>query len=1416
VKRSPALFFAAVPLLFAASVARSGEIRGRLLVGDKPAVGAVVSAVPYEAPFEKAKREAKQGSDPAVLAKGVAGPDGAFTLSIPPAEPGKERLFQILVEGAGAVPAIFEGVWDASETDNLGERVLQKAQRLAGKVVDAAGAPVAGVAVTLEPGSSGVPGGDDPDLRAAPRLAVTGADGSFRFEEAGAQGNRVSAEKSGSAPAVETGLRAGTTPRPLALAPGFPVTGIVRRADKKPAAAVLVRLEARATTRWVESDEEGRFTIAHAPGGRAALVVDAGDAGWVLKPDVKLPLEEGKSLSVSLALPASLEGKLVDEKTGRIVPRAKVVLKGKSFTRFVRSGPDGMYRLKGVPPQTYRLTVDEARYVPWARADISLAPSDAKRFDIALTPGATIAGKVVDEKGTPVAAAKGSVAHGSESPRAAIRRLIQSFTGTAGTPAFRTAADGTFKASRLQPGDNEKLTVDHPDFERAALAGLSLPAGGTKAGLAVVLRRGATITGVVKDLNDQPLVDAEVELAQSANFGGGGGRGAFVANIARRGMAAGGRPRVKSGTDGAFQVKGVEPGEFSLVVRKPGYSTERVDPVKVTDASPAPLVVALGPGASISGLVKRKSGDGAEGFYVRVGLAGRGLPGPGGAASTDLPTGPDGTFLIDGLKPRQTYDLAVFGGAGLGPQKRGIVAPADGVEIVVAGTGRIAGTAIDVRSGQPLKDFTVSFEPDRGGGGGPGAFRGGGWPGAAGSGIGEKRPFHTEDGVFALEDVPAGTWTVVVSAKGYQPARVSALAVEEGATKDGVEVKVTAGTVLKGHVTDAKTGRPVANASVTHESAGGGPGGRGPLPAALDGSDDVTTDADGHFEIEGLPAGRVKVTARQPDYSDGSEIADVKDAGGTVEIKLTSGSVVGGVVVSGSQPLADAVVALAGAGEAGFGRLLGGSQTTTTDSSGRFRFDHLAPGRYTVSGGLTGKSSNLADFVLQPGDSKEDLVLSLSGGTAIQGIVSGLPDGWKSGTTVTANGVNAFFASTKVGADGSFQVTGVPAGPVNLRAQANDGSGTSRVATKEVTASDDVPVLQAEIVFEIGFTLTGHVTHSGQPAAGAMILANLQGGGGRQATTRSDDSGSYRLEGLQEGTYSVTASSDPASGGSTVRQTVAITSDQTLDLAFPTARVAGAVTDADTKQPLPDATVSLSAAPGAVGTVAIQRTVTTDSNGHFTFTDVPPQPYDLNSQKPDYQFDKRSITAADDGSSENLAIELARGAGIPIQARDGLYNVPLRSLSARVLDASKSAVYTGSIALDATGTGEIPSLKPGSYSLFVNASGYATVLIENVSVPSQTVPVTLTPGGAADITVGPKSFIAGIVRGTLRSASGLPYPYTLLSADGRLAISADATGQHGFRRIPNLAPGSYTFALDSGGGTTFSVAEGGITPVALP
>ena len=634
------LAFAALPALFVALPAAAGEIRGRLLVSDRadrPAAGVTVSAVPWEAPGEEARREAKGGEAPKPFATATTGADGSFALAVP-AEPGKEKLFRVRAEGAGVVPVVFEDVYDVSETEDLGEHLLTKAEAISGTAVDGSGAPLAGATVVLEPGA-GAGGPGDPAFQARARTVVTGPDGAFRFEEASATGNRITVAKDGFAPAAVSGLRSGGLARPVALGAGYAVAGVVKDAAKHPVAGALVRFQGvKSTTRWVVTDAEGAFSIPNAPDGRGALVVDAGDSGWAAKPDVKLPMPEGRALTVTLATPATLTGKVVEDKTGRAVPRAKLFLKGNAFARLVRTAPDGTYALKGVPPETYRLAVDEARHVPWSNPSLSLAPGEARRLDIALTPGATLAGKVVDESGAPVAAARGTLTRGGENAVAGLRRMLR--VGAEIT-AFRSRADGTFTATRLAPGDNQRLFVSHADFERATVAGLSLPAGGTKGGLTVVLRRGATIAGVVKDGNEQPVADVEVQVDPSVNFRGG------AAGIQMNFMRFGGpssRPKTKTGPDGAFAIKGMSVGEYALVLKKPGFATERVDPVKVTEQGAEPVLVALEPGASIAGAVRRKSGDGAEGFLVRAALSGggggRGGRGGGGGPGSSARSAP--------------------------------------------------------------------------------------------------------------------------------------------------------------------------------------------------------------------------------------------------------------------------------------------------------------------------------------------------------------------------------------------------------------------------------------------------------------------------------------------------------------------------------------------------------------------------------------------------------------------------------------------------------------------------------------------------------------------------------------------------------------------------------------------------------
>jgi hypothetical protein len=386
----------------------------------------------------------------------------------------------------------------------------------------------------------------------------------------------------------------------------------------------------------------------------------------------------------------------------------------------------------------------------------------------------------------------------------------------------------------------------------------------------------------------------------------------------------------------------------------------------------------------------------------------------------------------------------------------------------------------------------------------------------------------------------------------------------------------------------------------------------------------------------------------------------------------------------------------------------------------------------------------------------------------------------------------------------------VPSGIVTLRGAATDATGSTRSVTKQVTASDDQPVLATQLVFDQGFTLSGRVTQADQPVSGAMVFATLQGGGGRQASARTDDGGSYTLTGLQEGTYTVGASSGLSGGMASKRTTITLSSDQTLDIAFPGAGISGQVVDADSKAPLPDASVTIAAQETTTGPT---RTLgaATDSNGQFSFSNLDEGSYTLTANKSDYQLAQRNVTAAEEGS-EGLVVELSRGAGIAIKVLDGVYGVPLRGVMVRVLDGQGSSVYgPASIALDSSGQGEIPSLPPGGYTVIADAWGYAAARRDGVVVPSPAVTLALTPGGTVFIRSGPKTLEGGTASGTMMTSAGQPALLSLFNVDGHIAISEPNL------TLANIASGSYILAIPAAGiSQTFVVNEGGTTTVQLP
>ncbi|MBK9375629.1 MAG: carboxypeptidase regulatory-like domain-containing protein [Holophagales bacterium] len=433
--------------------ASAGTLSGTVAIDGKPAA-AIVSAIPFEEPLEKARRQARGEAEPKALASVTAGSGGAFALTVP-AAPGKEVLYRVRIAAKGAIAAELEGIYDASETDELGELPLRKAEALAGRVTGPGGRPVAGARVTLTArgrfdGSFG--------LSPVPEESSTGADGTFRFENAASERNELLVVADGFAPAHLSGAKGGAQSRAIALVAGAPLSGSVKKRDGKPAAGALVRYEGDGLeTRWVEVGADGTFRLADLPSRRGSVVADAGDDGFAEAPGVT-PVPGGKPVVLALAPPTVLEGRTLDVATLKPVPRVKLTVSSGPGRLVARSGADGRYRLKGLRPADVTVRADEPAHVRWTRANVRLEKGATKVLDVPLTRGASLSGRVVDEDGGPVADARvrrlrrrqpvppGDAGlggrHGSEDPLARRRNLLRLASPTGREPADRRAAPG--------------------------------------------------------------------------------------------------------------------------------------------------------------------------------------------------------------------------------------------------------------------------------------------------------------------------------------------------------------------------------------------------------------------------------------------------------------------------------------------------------------------------------------------------------------------------------------------------------------------------------------------------------------------------------------------------------------------------------------------------------------------------------------------------------------------------------------------------------------------------------------------------------------------------------------------------------------------------------------------------------------
>lgn len=277
----------------------------------------------------------------------------------------------------------------------------------------------------------------------------------------------------------------------------------------------------------------------------------------------------------------------------------------------------------------------------------------------------------------------------------------------------------------------------------------------------------------------------------------------------------------------------IEARGFDVVeARHAGYKSARARLGKSEQLS-GRVTLRLSPGVdparpSISGRVVDAQGRPVDGALVEA------LTPPDAVRETSSGaqtlSGVEGRFVLAGLVDGSSWDVrATTRGEGTAVA-HGVRAGASDVELRLGSPRAILHGVVRDGAGKPITAFTVVA-----------------WPriGVFGRGPDERATVIDPEGRYALP-LPPGSYAVSAAARGFSRAPDQTIDVGD----DGAEANFTLarGSRIFGRVVERGSGTPLAGANVAFEGHA--------LDDGIGLATDATTDSDGAFALEGLPAGR--------------------------------------------------------------------------------------------------------------------------------------------------------------------------------------------------------------------------------------------------------------------------------------------------------------------------------------------------------------------------------------------------------------------------------------------------------------------------------------------------------------------------------------------------------------------------------
>jgi Carboxypeptidase regulatory-like domain len=438
-----------------------------------------------------------------------------------------------------------------------------------------------------------------------------------------------------------------------------------------------------------------------------------------------------------------------------------------------------------------------------------------------------------------------------------------------------------------------------------------------------------------------------------------------------------------------------------------------------------------------------------------------------------------------------------------------------------------------------------------------------------------------EDGKYRITNVPAGAYQVVPIAPLFVYPDLSnsgsggkALLIAEGEAVEGFDFAMVRGGVITGRVTDVD-GRPVIEEYV-HLALEN-------QRALTSFKSFVQTDDRGIYRAFGVPPGQYRVSAGLSENSQGSRSgptyrrtfhpsttdstqATVIEVGEATEstnvdiilVRLPAGVSASGRVVDSKngEPVPNLRLDLTKIIVEGNSRSFFGGSFQTTDRKGEFRTESLTPGKYVVSLSQQEKNVRADPVTFDVLDQdvtglllKTSVGASLAGTIVFEGssqsssqrfpqlIIVAFPREERSHLNGSSMAIS--FGSigsdrhSPISADGSFHLSGLPAGTIQLSLGGSRGVVISRIERDGVVQPDGILIQNDEqitglkvIATQNSGTIRGQVKiENGLLPPGGRFFITLGKVGSEPSKMMSPDvdvRGNFIAEGLASGNYEVT------------------------------------------------------------------------------------------------------------------------------------------------------------------------------------------------------------------------------------------------------------------------------------------------------